>query len=410
MSVYYKFRSAVKYYRVTFDGQHISVKDLRNAIMLQKRIGKNNDVDLEIMDAQTKSVYTDVNYLIPRNSSLLIARIPVTPRKTKQWESHGEGCAALPKVAEEGPIEKSANLSSLNISEEDKIRLMMLQSTQNYDPSKYKKFRGFNQVGRLPPNYRCHKCHQEGHWIKDCTFADGKGVKKSTGIPRSFMVNVEGPQVPGARMIHDGEYAVPLVDYEAYNQKVVPASVNGPKLDSPDNLVENNKLYFENLENNVGNHSENIYLHPVEGLMSSPPEVADVIVTTERDESKEFPFSFSSTKLDPIESSCSGMSARTLLNESTAKCDSAIPLRCDFSDRMSETASLDGPKAEYGNIPSILGQVIACASQPLPMATIQNPPPNYGFPFSWYTPGIAPEHSGMALRCDISSHPPIESY
>lgn len=37
-------------------------------------------------------------------------------------------------------------------------------------------------------------------------------VKKSTGIPRSFMIEVEGPQVPGARMTPSGHYAVPVID------------------------------------------------------------------------------------------------------------------------------------------------------------------------------------------------------
>jgi len=37
-------------------------------------------------------------------------------------------------------------------------------------------------------------------------------IKKSTGIPRSFMVPVEGPQVPGAMMTPGGTFAVPAID------------------------------------------------------------------------------------------------------------------------------------------------------------------------------------------------------
>lgn len=36
-------------------------------------------------------------------------------------------------------------------------------------------------------------------------------IKKSTGIPRSFMVSVEGPEVPGAMMTPSGHFAVPAV-------------------------------------------------------------------------------------------------------------------------------------------------------------------------------------------------------
>jgi E3 ubiquitin-protein ligase RBBP6 len=37
-------------------------------------------------------------------------------------------------------------------------------------------------------------------------------IKKSTGIPRSFMVPVEGPGVPGAMMTPTGQFAVPAID------------------------------------------------------------------------------------------------------------------------------------------------------------------------------------------------------
>jgi hypothetical protein len=54
MSVHYKFKSAREYDTVTFDGLHISVRDLKKAILHQKRIGKNTDFDLQVTNAQTK--------------------------------------------------------------------------------------------------------------------------------------------------------------------------------------------------------------------------------------------------------------------------------------------------------------------------------------------------------------------
>lgn len=35
------------------------------------------------------------------------------------------------------------------------------------------KIRGANQMGVVPSNYRCYKCHQTGHWIKDCPLGQG---------------------------------------------------------------------------------------------------------------------------------------------------------------------------------------------------------------------------------------------
>lgn len=53
MSVHYKFKSALKYDTITFDGLHISVKDLKRDILHQKQIGKTGDFDLQITNAQT---------------------------------------------------------------------------------------------------------------------------------------------------------------------------------------------------------------------------------------------------------------------------------------------------------------------------------------------------------------------
>ncbi|CAG2054997.1 unnamed protein product, partial [Timema podura] len=43
-------------------------------------------------------------------------------------------------------------------------------------------------------------------------------IKKSTGIPRSFMVPVDGPSAPGAMMTPTGQFAVPAIDHQAYKE------------------------------------------------------------------------------------------------------------------------------------------------------------------------------------------------
>lgn len=54
MSVHYKFKSSLEYDTITFDGLHISLKDLKAAIVQQKKIGKGTDFDLQVTNAQTK--------------------------------------------------------------------------------------------------------------------------------------------------------------------------------------------------------------------------------------------------------------------------------------------------------------------------------------------------------------------
>lgn len=48
---------------------------------------------------------------------------------------------------------------------------------------------------------------------------------------------VEGPQVPGAMMTPNGQYAVPMLDLQAYSQKATPAPVPAPKVEIPDDLI-----------------------------------------------------------------------------------------------------------------------------------------------------------------------------
>lgn len=136
MSVHYKFKSALEYDTVTFDGLHISVKDLKKAILHQKKIGKTSDFDLQITNAQTKETYTDENVLIPKNTSLIVARVPLTQQQRKQWEK--EKLLAAGKLGEGNDQNAlgQVDISSLDLSEEDKIKTMMSQSTSDYDPSK----------------------------------------------------------------------------------------------------------------------------------------------------------------------------------------------------------------------------------------------------------------------------------
>ncbi|XP_026468262.1 E3 ubiquitin-protein ligase RBBP6-like isoform X2 [Ctenocephalides felis] len=193
MSVHYKFKSALEYDTITFDGLHISVKDLKKSILHQKRIGKTFDFDLQVTNAQTKEVYTDDNVLIPKNTSLIIARIPVSQTQKKSWDfaSQPNASGVIIPSARPADNEAVADLSKMVGSEEDKIKAMISQSTMDYDPSNYQKVRGANQQGEVPPNYRCFKCHMAGHWIKNCPMTSGAetaDIKRNTGIPRSFIV------------------------------------------------------------------------------------------------------------------------------------------------------------------------------------------------------------------------------
>lgn len=47
---------------------------------------------------------------------------------------------------------------------------------------------------------------------KDKNFESGPRIKKSTGIPRSFMMEVKDPNMKGAMLTNTGKYAIPTID------------------------------------------------------------------------------------------------------------------------------------------------------------------------------------------------------
>lgn len=80
------------------------------------------------------SVYVDDNTLIPKNTSLLVARVPLSQQPKKQWEGSGNSQSALQNDVS---VNKGlADLSRMEGSEQDKINAMISQSTFDYDPSK----------------------------------------------------------------------------------------------------------------------------------------------------------------------------------------------------------------------------------------------------------------------------------
>ncbi|XP_010074279.1 PREDICTED: E3 ubiquitin-protein ligase RBBP6-like [Pterocles gutturalis] len=74
--IHYKFSSKLDYDTVAFTGLHISLHDLKRCIMGREKL-KAANCDLQIINAQTKEEYTNDNALIPKNSSVIVRRIPV---------------------------------------------------------------------------------------------------------------------------------------------------------------------------------------------------------------------------------------------------------------------------------------------------------------------------------------------
>ncbi|XLT46535.1 hypothetical protein HN873_039139 [Arachis hypogaea] len=80
MAVYYKFKSTRDYDSIPMDGPFISVGTLKEKIFESKHLGRGTDFDLVVTNAQTNEEYLDEAMLIPKNTSVLIRRVPGRPR------------------------------------------------------------------------------------------------------------------------------------------------------------------------------------------------------------------------------------------------------------------------------------------------------------------------------------------
>ncbi|KAF1536739.1 E3 ubiquitin-protein ligase RBBP6, partial [Eudyptula minor] len=133
-------------------------------------------------------------------------------------------------------VTQTANLATANASEEDQIKAVMIQSCREYDPVNYLK----KPLGPPPPSHTCFRCGKLGHYIKiDKNFESVPRIRKSTGIPRSFMVEVNDPNTKGAMPTSSGKYAIPTIN-EAYargKKEKPPFLPEEPSSSSPDEPI-----------------------------------------------------------------------------------------------------------------------------------------------------------------------------
>ena len=84
MSVRFKFKNDLEFSAVICDGFHISVRDLKRAIVRQKRLGRVTDFDLEISNQDNiNEPFTDDEALIAKNSALIVVRKPLPAGQQK---------------------------------------------------------------------------------------------------------------------------------------------------------------------------------------------------------------------------------------------------------------------------------------------------------------------------------------
>ncbi|KAG0503877.1 hypothetical protein HPP92_003949 [Vanilla planifolia] len=263
MAVYYKFKSAKDYDSIPIAGQFISVANLKERIFESKHLGRGTDFDLMVSNAQTNEEYVDEAAMIPKNTSVLIRRVPGRPRKPivterdelkvvehivedippsstmvigdssamkypeeSEWDEFGNDLYSIPEVHTAQLNAQVADISPASkVDEQSKIKALV--DTPALDWSRqgqdaYGAGRGFGRVigGRMlagrgfgrtggmekktpPAGYICHRCKVPGHFIQHCP---------TNGDPNYDIKRVKPPTgIPRSMLMAtpDGSYALP---------------------------------------------------------------------------------------------------------------------------------------------------------------------------------------------------------
>jgi protein MPE1 len=280
--IYYKFKSQKDSSRVVFDGPGMSVFDLKREIISLNKLGAGTDFDLSIYDESTNEgtcstsgdttnlvEYTDDNAIIPRATSIIVRRLPplkpgkgngakyvsgssTSGSRNPRSENFGKRNEITAKVGNPTNMTPAvvnpyhpifADYKSASADDESSaIAMMMSAQNANWDSAqekmammnpvynKHKKI--MTPVPDKPPpqGYICHRCSEKGHWIQACptnddpNFDNKPRIKRTTGIPKTFLKKTERPVFDdndegitnGVMIDADGEYVTVEPDSKSW--------------------------------------------------------------------------------------------------------------------------------------------------------------------------------------------------
>ncbi|KAL3383105.1 hypothetical protein AABB24_002545 [Solanum stoloniferum] len=228
--VYFKYKSAKDYDSIPILDHFISVGNLKSKIFESKRYGWGKDFDLLLTNAQTNEDYVDHATLIPRNTSVLIHRLPGLPcfpivitEKPKQvlckqeeevhsvkkeskysqdidYDDFGDDVYAIPKVVVPSQLGNPVPIQLGNpvpTSTSSIIKNSMGNISLEYNNTRSACFsvgQGGMEWKNPPPGYVCHRCKVPGHFIQHCpTNGDPNyDIKKVSASVAVFTKEVEG--------------------------------------------------------------------------------------------------------------------------------------------------------------------------------------------------------------------------
>jgi hypothetical protein len=191
--IHFKFRSALLSETLNFDGDYLSLLDLKRLIAKKKGLLNAADIDFSITNKQTGEEYTKEDQFIPKNTEVLVKKVNAKPQLEALRTNPSGTAPTRPAAVALGVALASEPPSSLPFSstavsntdgaaedlDEDALLKKMIeeqnvewQRTQqqrratNFPPNNQKFAPG---SGAKPPShYICNRCEKPGHWKKDC--------------------------------------------------------------------------------------------------------------------------------------------------------------------------------------------------------------------------------------------------
>lgn len=236
-TIFYRFLHQKTQSTIHFDGTGINVFDLKHEIISQNQLGQGLDFNLSLYHSEQPDLeYENDQDVIPRSSFVLAKRLPPTsrlgrfgnasryvsgkPRINRKTINNANMAAVAPQM-EGRPMDE-------NISEEDRIKLMFenqsslwAQAQDELSTHKVVQFKPLNGQTAPedvpPPGYMCYRCGGKDHWIKNCpTNTDpnfeGKKIKRTTGIPKSYLKTISKEAVERGMTSTDDETRITQTD------------------------------------------------------------------------------------------------------------------------------------------------------------------------------------------------------
>ncbi|KAF2402374.1 DWNN-domain-containing protein [Trichodelitschia bisporula] len=263
-SVFFKFKSSKEPQRITFDGTGITVFELKREIINVSGLGDGTDFDLAIYDDSSNEEYKDDTAIIPRSSSVTARRLPASRPgygKAARYvsgkmpinarNSYRSETKASTQAKPSAPTNSMTDMSKPQ-TEDERIAAMFAAEGSQWEQQQqhmanakpvYHKGGPKGKPANVPdhdppPGYVCYRCHEKGHWIQLCPTNDDPNfetkpkIKRTTGIPRSFMKRVEKSAGATDGLSDDSHPNAIMIDAEGNHVIVNPDTASWEKAEA----------------------------------------------------------------------------------------------------------------------------------------------------------------------------------